>query len=157
MSMLGVHGYARLRTLGGFGLLANSSKALADWMKFVDPIAPYGEIRAREIFDNLRGPAAGAQIWATSPSQRLSQGLGSHPRVVTFNTPVGAQPDQQCGRFTLFDLHLAELVSSGGDAFPASCGPELLTAEHALVFFLFDLAACIQEDTTPPAPPVVIP
>jgi hypothetical protein len=33
----------------------------------------------------------------------------------------------------------------------------LTKAENALAFFLFDLAACIQEDNTPPAPPAIIP
>jgi hypothetical protein len=133
------------------------SKALADWMKFVDPAALYGEIPAREVFDNLRRPPAGAQIWASSPSSRLGKAEGIHPRVVTFNTPVGAPADQQCGRFTFFDLHLSEPVTAIGDAFPSGCGAELTKAENALAFFLFDLAACIQEDNTPPAPPVIIP
>jgi len=41
--------------------------------------------------------------------------------------------------------------------FPGLCGTTLKDGEAAMVFFLFDLAACIQEDTTPPtAPPPVI-
>ena len=35
------------------------------------------------------------------------------------------------------------------------CGTALNKAEHVLAFFIFDLAACIQEDTKPPAPPPI--
>ena len=37
-----------------------------------------------------------------------------------------------------------------------ACGSELTKSEHALAFLLFDLAACIQHDTTPPMPPPVV-
>jgi hypothetical protein len=40
--------------------------------------------------------------------------------------------------------------------FPAFCGTELTKAEHVLAFMLFDLAACLQPDTMPPAPPPVV-
>ncbi len=41
--------------------------------------------------------------------------------------------------------------------FPDLGGTTLRDGETAIVFFLFDRAACIQEDTTPPvAPPPII-
>jgi len=133
------------------------SKALADWMKFVNPAASYGQISADEIYDHLRGPAVGGQIWATSPSQRLSRDLGNHPRVVTFNTPVGLPVDQQCGRLTMLNMQVAKRGDFAPSSFPAICGAELTTAEYALAFLLFDLAACIQNEEMPPAPPAIIP
>ena len=38
----------------------------------------------------------------------------------------------------------------------AICGSDLTKSEHVLAFLLFDLAACIQHDATPPLPPPVV-
>jgi hypothetical protein len=40
-------------------------------------------------------------------------------------------------------------------SFPMGCGTTLNKAEHVLAFFIFDLAACIQEETKPPQPPPI--
>ena len=75
------------------------------------------------------------------------------PKFYSFNTPIGAPPAQQCGRGVFTDIH----VSSGdlqGGTFPANCTTAGFTPqEKALLFLMMDLASCIQDDKTPPAPP----
>ncbi len=78
----------------------------------------------------------------------------------TFNSPIGVAPDKQCGRGVYTDIH----VSAGDIAetpnipdFPNNCTSQGFTAqEKALLFLLFDLSACVQDDNKPPsAPPPV--
>jgi hypothetical protein len=138
-------------------------KALADWMKFLDPAVTYGEVKAPEIFDNLSG--VGAQVWATSTTNPgappgmqpppTAMPMPNRPRFITMNTPVGEPADKQCGKLVHLDAHVTSenLVRPPGASFPMACGTSLNKAEHVLAFFIFDLAACIQNETVPPVPP----
>jgi hypothetical protein len=141
-------------------------KALADWMKFLDPALTYGEVAAPVLFDNLSG--TGAQVWATSPTVAFSGLPGTmppppdpmamnRPRFITMNTPVGEPAEKQCGKLVHLDMHVTaeDMVRPPAGSFPVGCGTNLNKAEHVLAFFIFDLAACIQEDTKPPAPPPI--
>jgi hypothetical protein len=76
----------------------------------------------------------------------------------TFNTPIDAAAEQQCGRFAYSSFHIAGSNDSQGDAaFPAECDDAPLTPqERVLEFMLFDLASCVQIDTGMPKPPVVV-
>jgi hypothetical protein len=131
-------------------------KALADWMKFVDPMITYGEITAQSVFDNFKtAMMPTAQVWASSPA---SGGMPTetHPRIITINTPASAPQDKQCGRAVHLDAHIStsrDFSSSSMAPFPAPCGTTLNKGEEALAFLFFDLAACIQND----AEPIVIP
>jgi hypothetical protein len=70
----------------------------------------------------------------------------------TIDTPVGASPDQTCGRVVFSDFHVLNAMTNG-KTFPAECDDMPLTAqEKVLEFMLFDLASCIGP-ATPPAPP----
>src|SRR6185295_14983658 len=68
----------------------------------------------------------------------------------TFNTPVGAAPDKQCGRVLYSDFHVND-AASYTLTFPTECDASPMTAqERALEFMIFDLASCIQEDKPTP-------
>jgi hypothetical protein len=142
-------------------------KALADWLHLVNPGQPYGRVPADIIFSNLAGMPADGQVWGRS---RTDPPVTVQPRFVTINTPVAAPADQQCGRLVHLDAHVVDVavrpppVRPGAPRptnpappppppFPELCGTTLSDGEAVMVFFLFDLAACIQEDTRPPTPP----
>ncbi|HET6283688.1 MAG TPA: hypothetical protein VFH73_22220, partial [Polyangia bacterium] len=157
-------------------------KALADWMKFVDPAVMYGQIASRQIFNNVSSVTAPAALaWASSPTiwfGGFDAGAGSggdggagadggaanlRPRIITVNTPAGVPADKQCGRAAHLDAHITfddTTMAPGvpaGAKFPESCGVNLTKGEEALAFLFFDLASCIQDDTMPVVPPIVVP
>jgi hypothetical protein len=121
------------------------AEALADWLAFLDPSIPFGQVPIQKAFGNLTG--ANAQVWALDIARR--------PVFMTLNTPLAAPPDQQCGRLVDMDTHVTDEQKLPVTTL-AQCDKTLNKAEYVLAFMLFDLAACIQEDTKPPAPPPVI-
>jgi hypothetical protein len=85
---------------------------------------------------------AGSSSWSTS--------------YLSFNTPVGATVDKQCGRAVFSGVHV--FLPAGDLVFPAECAgedPAYLVNQHALEFLFFDLSSCIQNDQKPPPPPMV--
>ena len=76
---------------------------------------------------------------------------------LTWNTPVfpPPQPDGdagvQCGRVVFSDFHVTAAGRSSSNVFPDSCRPGAMTGqEKALVFMLFDVSSCVQDDRLPP-------
>ena len=130
-------------------------------MKFLDPGLVYGRVPTDAILDDISTARPPAQIWARSPGFGTAAGMS--PRFVTINTPAGAPTAEQCGRAALLDVHVT--ASSTGlpgqpppnpPPFPVICGTGLTKSEHVLAFMLFDLAACLQPDMMPPAPPPIV-
>ena len=136
-------------------------------MKFLTPALVYGEIATNMVASDLSaGTPGAAQTWASSlgfpgPGAPGATPPVRGPRIVTVNTPVGMPADNQCGRAALLDLHItkdpAAAPANPAAGFPAACGPNLTKGEEALAFLFFDLSACIQDDTTPVFPPIVVP
>ena len=71
------------------------------------------------------------------------------------NAPVGLPAEQQCGRAIHVDGHIVTTTPADFQRFPADCGT-LSAGEMMMAFFLFDAAACVQDDAKPPAPPIII-
>ncbi|HEY0705919.1 MAG TPA: hypothetical protein VGG33_03940 [Polyangia bacterium] len=136
-------------------------KAFADWVKFINPNGVYGQLAAKQVFDNFASVMTPAtQTW-TSSLPDTTDGVAG-PRIFSINTPVGVPPDQQCGRAVHMDAHIgpnfpAEVPAGFALTFPQLCGGKLTTGEEALAFLFFDLAACVQEDSKPVAPPIIVP
>jgi hypothetical protein len=121
--------------------------AMADWLINVGGSTTLGEIEIRQ---------AQHTVDAVNASITRQWIYGQNPTSVqyfTFNTPIGSMPGEECGRLVFSDIH----VSSGdniGDPFPDGCvTTDLTPQEKALLFMLFDLSACVQDDDEVPIPP----
>jgi len=70
-----------------------------------------------------------------------------------FNTPVGADADNVCGRVLYSAFHVAVGQSTGSSYFPYHCSTGALTAqEKVLEFMLFDLSSCVSVGDPPGIP-----
>lgn len=120
--------------------------AFADWLVAVGASANRGTLRLDNVtasVASLREPPA--QGWV----RRRMAGV----RYFSFNTPVFAPREEQCGRFVFSDIHA---FGKGGSDFPAGCpaAAEPLSAQQlALEFLLIDLFSCVDDDLAAPLPP----
>jgi hypothetical protein len=129
-------------------------QSFVDWLSYISPASPAGSVDAYQVWNNFISVTRPAwQVWGSSASL-LSNDV--HPRLLSINAPAGLPADQQCGRAVHLDAHISSIGvgSSTTTTFPASCGTNLAVREQAMAFFMFDVAACIQDDTLPP-PPIV--
>ncbi|HEY8379757.1 MAG TPA: hypothetical protein VIK91_24875, partial [Nannocystis sp.] len=123
-------------------------QALADWMVHVGGSLVPGEMQIKEAQHTIEAvnPATSTRwVYTEAPVTPTVQ-------YYTFNTPVGAPDEEQCGRVVDSDIH----VSSGdviGQPFPQGCQTQTLSPqEKALVFMLFELSACLIPDDMDPIP-----
>ncbi len=126
--------------------------AMAKWLVSTGASTTPGAIDIKVPVEHLRGVKAGAQRWIYR-----GEGTDEMVKFFSFNAPVGAAPEAQCGRGVLSDIHVSEgdgVGTTPGGEIPASCvrGP-LSAQERALEFLLFDLTSCIQPDGLAPTPP----
>ena len=122
--------------------------------------------RGISVVDNVVPPT---QRWIYTDGTTA----GAIPSVqhFTFNAPISAPADQQCGRVVFSQFHVAgdsiesegrfnnlagrpRLGGVGAPTFPALCNGKIMTPqEKALEFMLFDASSCIQPDWMSPAIP----
>ena len=120
--------------------------ALAEWLVNVQGSDMLGQIditAGQNTIESVNDPST-RWIYGESPTSI---------QYFTFNTPVGAPEDMQCGRVVDTDIH----VSNGddvGQAFPSGCTTQGLTPqEKVLMFMLFELSSCVIPDDDPPVIP----
>jgi hypothetical protein len=130
--------------------------ALASWLVAVGASPVSGQISlamAQHSVDAPPTPSVGVQRWiyTTTPTPSI--------QYLTFNTPIEAIPENQCGRAVFTDVH----VGTGGGfshpetPFPMGCAAslELSPQEKALEFMLFDLSSCVLPDMARQVPPPI--
>lgn len=133
-------------------------KAFSEWL--ADPVvkastAP-GIIPMTELRRNVTTVPGSGMDPNMSRRWLYTSSSGEETKFFSFNTPIGAGADAQCGRGVYTDIHVSSGDASGG-TFPNNCTTTGLTSqEKALLFLLMDLASCIQDDNTAPAPPPVV-
>jgi len=122
-------------------------KAFADWLKFVEPTLTYGQMPINEVRNDV-----GTVNLMTSTRWVYASTMPEATKYLSFNTPVGLMPDNQCGKMVFGDLHIGA-GSTVNQQYPASCPTTLTPQEKALIFLFFDLSSCIQKDNAPIVPP----
>jgi hypothetical protein len=127
-------------------------KSFAQWLVNVGASTTLGSINlsVQVSGDVAQVNATEAQKWIYVPKSATDV---ESAKYMSFNTPVGADPKNQCGRVVYSDVHV---TGTGGENFPTACGTDPLSeAEKALEFLFFDLSSCIQDPNKPPPPPPV--
>ena len=123
-------------------------QALAAWMVHVGGSPALGQLSIAEGQHTIVAvnPALATRWIYTEPP------LPASVQHLSFNAPVGAPADKQCGRVVDSDIH----VSSGdqpGAPFPGGCTTAGLTPqEKVLAFMFFELSACLIPDDQDPIP-----
>ncbi len=123
-------------------------KAMATWLQNIGATPTLGQIALTETASDVATVKPGAQRWISSGTGTASESV----KYFTFNAPVAAKPDDQCGRGVMSDIHVSGGLSA--TTIPTTCGTTDLTAqERALEFLFFDLSSCVQDDKIPPIVP----
>lgn len=118
-------------------------ETLYDWMYGLGALSPAGQFPIFQIYNNINS------VNSTLAERWIYSNRGDH--YFAFNTPVGAEEADQCGRVVYSDLH----ISGGGGStpnqpFPTSCGTNPLSGQElALIYMFFDLSGCIAPECEP--------
>jgi hypothetical protein len=122
-------------------------QALAEWLQNIGATQQQGSIDLHETYHCVDGVNPPTLRWLYSQSPNSVQTL-------SFNTPVGVDPMNQCGRAVYSNFHIANGYTNMGTPYPTECNTDPLTPqEKVLEFLLFDLASCVQDDGDDPIPP----
>ena len=79
------------------------------------------------------------------------------PKIITFNAPLGAKPEDQCGRVSFGDTHIFDMSENYvGTTFPANCKEAINDREKVIAFLFYDLTACVISDEVEQEPPPVV-
>ncbi|MGH7328542.1 MAG: hypothetical protein ACREJX_09355, partial [Polyangiaceae bacterium] len=138
--------------------------AMKQWLGNVNALQPSGELEIQQARHNAKVTAANTTStpWIVSDSAAQPPGETEY---FSFDTPFGAGPSEQCGRVVYSDLHVGAAsmdyggYGNGGTIPPGAVVPsgctmgQLSDQEKALEFMLFDLSACIQNESDNPTPP----
>ncbi len=125
--------------------------AFDQWMQAVGGSSVPGKIDlGSNVFENFGTvDATLGQRWV----------YGDSDKIISYTTPVSAPEASRCGKSYFMDVHVSVPTVEGGSenidtTFPTSCNSNPLTSqEKAMVFFMMDLASCIQDDSKPVNPP----
>jgi hypothetical protein len=128
--------------------------AFAAWLYSVGASSYLGELAIKDARYNVIGVNPPSTRWVYSQNTEQTQTAWPALLHYTFNTPVGASDDKQCGKVLFSDFHVVASQMLSAPTFPTECdsGP-MSPQEKALEFMLFDLSSCIQQEMAPPQPP----
>jgi hypothetical protein len=142
-------------------------QAMHDWLTTVGAVGPDGLISLENVRHNADlGPENLATEWVAAgpdsvygvgnPVMPVSTSAEGATLYMSFNTPIGAPPENQCGQVIFSDLHASASAGDQPDAAaaPQECANVALTPdEKVLEFMLFNLSSCVQSQGLPVPPP----
>jgi hypothetical protein len=110
--------------------------SLAQWLQSVGASTVVGQITLDQKTPSVSevNPPTTRWLYSSAPSNPTTHYL-------SFQTPVGAEPENQCGKVVYAGLHVASGTVNA--SFPSGCSGAFTPDEKALVFLLFDLSACV--------------
>lgn len=140
-------------------------QAMHDWLNTVGAVGPDGLVSVENARHNADlGPMSVATEWVAAgpgtvygtPPDDAPVSADGTTLYMSFNTPIGAPPQNQCGQVIFSDLHVS---ASAGDLagvdVPQECQNVALAPEEKILeFMLFNLSSCVQPEGLPPAPPL---
>lgn len=120
-----------------------------EWLKAVGASSSVGKIglESTTTTNSLTHVNDPAVAWIQKPNGTA--------KYFSFNTPLTAAPENQCGRAVFSDLHMVP----SANAHPSSIGACAIGSgglngqQKALEFLFYDLSACVTDDKIPPQPP----
>jgi hypothetical protein len=128
--------------------------AFAQWLMNVGGSTALGQFPIAQVRYNATAANPPSTQWVNNPNTGETGVAGNALLHYTFNTPVGVPPDLQCGKVLYSDFHVVPPTQGDGTTFPQECDAQPMSPQElALEFMLFDLSACVQQDTQPPTPP----
>jgi hypothetical protein len=128
-------------------------EAFAEWLFAVGGSTSQAQFPIDQARYNVTAANPPSTQWVDNPNTGDTSIGGRALLHYTFDTPVGLPEANQCGKVLFSDFHVVQSTSPAAP-FPQECSPGPLTPQElALEFMLFDLSACIQQDTQTPEPP----
>lgn len=120
---------------------------LAEWLKATGASSTLGKISLEHEASSVKSVNPPALSWISGPNDS--------PMYFTFNTPISAPAEEQCGRAVVTGLHIVD-PGSAGPASVSQCAVGsggLNGQQKALEFLFYDLSACVSDDRVPPPVP----
>jgi hypothetical protein len=121
-------------------------EAFAEWLVTVGASTTKGTLLLADGRGEVIAAKPPSTAWLTAASPQLAP-------YFSFDAPFGADAGAVCGKTAIADFHV-DTPTGKLVPFPAECVSGAMTPnDQAAEFLLFDVAACIQDDTKAPQPP----
>jgi len=121
-------------------------KSFAKWLVNTGASTTEGTLPLTGVTASVAGTSKEAQSWITHDPANV--------KYFSFNAPISASPENQCGRVVFGDLHVSGVSEP---SFPGGCtvgnGKALSPQQKALEFLFWDLSSCVQSDQAAPTAP----
>jgi hypothetical protein len=140
--------------------------AMRDWLNTVGATGPDGlvsldnarhnaDLNATNLATGWVAAGPGSVYGVGDPPDETAMNADGTTLYMSFNTPIGAAPENQCGQVIFSDLHVsASAGDQPGVIVPEECANVALAPEEKILeFMLFNLSSCVQPEGLPPAPP----
>ncbi len=117
----------------------------AEWLRATGASPTLGKIQLQSSTNSVNTVNDPTLAWIT--------GANNQAKYFSFNTPISAPVEEQCGRAVFSDVHITD---KAGPTSIGSCGISsggLNSQQKALEFLFFDLSSCVTDDKKEPEPP----